>query len=250
MNSDFVDNLVKFNSLSNGRDKLFRLVQYGSKFAWWYLQKYDVSPEVVDRLQKLGNALSTTRKFMQLGRSVDFVHGALRSLHLTDPILRWSITMSKLNQAVALLFDHIIWAGRIGLATIDKDKWSNLSARFWIVTLILNLTRDIYDIITVISREVKIRTAKSSRSHYKNGISDHKTISKPKLTNTQLFVKCVTENQSVFLDLLKNLCDLVLPLESLGYVKVSPGVQGLTGSVSSLVGIASTWNPLLKLVPS
>ncbi|CAL1547536.1 unnamed protein product [Lymnaea stagnalis] len=250
MDSDFFDNLVKFNSLASGRDKLFRLLQYGSKFTWWYLHRYGANPEVVDRLQKLGNALSTTRKFMQLGKSLDFVHGALRSLHLTDSILRWSITLAKLNQSVSLLFDHIIWAGRLGLAQIDKDKWSNLSARFWIVTLTLNLVRDIYDIYLIISQELRLRIAKSSRSHYKNGVSEHKSITRPSMTNTQLIYKCLYENQPVFLDLVKNLSDLILPLEALGFVRVSPGIQGLAGTVSSLIGIVTAWNPLLKLVPS
>ncbi|XP_005094067.1 peroxisomal membrane protein 11B [Aplysia californica] len=250
VDSDFMDNLVKFNSSASGRDKLFRLVQYCTKFSWWYLEKAGVHAEAIARLQKLSSSLSTTRKFLRLGKSVDFMHGALRSIHLTDSVLRYTITLSKLNQAVYLLFDHIIWAGRVGLAMIDKDKWSKLSAQFWIVTLILNLVRDIYEICIVLSSELKARTERSSRSLYKNGLSDHKTASKPILTNSQLVKKCVEENKPLFLDLVKNLSDLVLPLEALGHVKASPGVQGLVGTISSVIGVWQSWNPLLRLVPS
>ncbi|CAG5135670.1 unnamed protein product [Candidula unifasciata] len=250
MDSDFLDTFLKFNSLASGRDKLFRLSQYVSKFSAWYLHKYGVAPEAVIKLQRLSSALSTTRKFLRLGKSIDFLHGALCSLHLTDSALRWCITLSKLNQSVYLFFDHIILAGRIGLASIDKDKWVTLSARFWIVTLILNLVRDIYEIVKIFMQEYKLQAAKLSRSHYKNGASEHRQLTKPILTNTQIMKKCILENQPVFLDFIKNLSDLVLPLETLGHVKVSPGLQGLVGSISSVISIASSWNPLLRLVPS
>lgn len=187
---------------------------------------------------------------LRLGKSVDFLHGAICSLHLTDPALRWCITLSKLNQSVYLLFDHIILAGRIGLAAIDKDKWVMLSSRFWIATLILNLIRDIYEIIQIFMQEFKLQTAKSSKSHYKNGASEYKQLTKPAFTNIQIMKKCIVENQPVFLDLIKNLSDLVLPLETLGHVNASPGVQGLVGIISSIIAIASSWNPLLRLVPS
>lgn len=247
---DFFDNLVKFNSSASGRDKLFRLLQYTSKFGWFYMEKVGANAELIVRLQRLSNSLSTTRKFMRLGKSVDFLHGALRSIHLADSVLRWTLTLSKLNQSIFLLFDHIIWAGRIGLATIDKDKWSLLSAKFWIVTIILSLVRNIYEIINLISAEIKDRTLRSSRSLYKNGVSEHKTLTRPPVSNSQLIHKCITENKPLFLDLTKNLCDIILPLEALGHIKASPGIQGLSGTVSSIVGVCQTWDSRLKLVPS
>lgn len=250
MEVDFLDNIVKFNSLASGRDKLFRLVQYSSKCSWYYLQKYGISEEIVVKLQRLSNALSTTRKFMRLGKSVDFLHGALRSIHLADNVLRWTITLSKLNQSVYLLFDHIVWAGRVGLAVIDKDKWGNLSARFWLVTIILNVIRDLYEIFGTIYSEMKQRDARVSRSQYKNGAAEYKQLLRPSMSNRQLILKCISENPPAFIDLARNVCDAILPLEALGFIKASPGMQGLTGTVSSVLGIASTWNPLLRLVPS
>ncbi|KAH9508570.1 Peroxisomal membrane protein PMP30B [Bulinus truncatus] len=214
------------------------------------MDKYGTDTELVEKLQKLGNALSTARKFMQLGRSIDFIQSAQHSLHLTDAVLRWTITLSKLNQSVALLFDHILWAGRIGLATVDKDKWNILSAQFWMCTLILNLTRDIYEIYLVVHNELKQRLSLASRSHYKNGFSYHKDITKFPPTNIQLLSISISKNKPIFLDLVKNLFDSVLALENLGHIKISPGMQGLAGTISSVIGILSVWNPRLKLIPS
>ena len=55
---------------------------------------------------------------LRVGKSVDFVHAALNSLHISDEVLHWTITMSKLNQALYLIFDHIVLAGRIGIAKV------------------------------------------------------------------------------------------------------------------------------------
>ncbi|PVD19790.1 hypothetical protein C0Q70_20281 [Pomacea canaliculata] len=160
MDGDLVDRIVKFTSQASGRDKLFRLVQYCSKFAWWYLTRANVADDLVDKLKKLSSSLSTARKFLRLGKSLDFVHSALRSLHISDDVLRWTITISKLNQAMYLMFDHIVLAGRIGIAKVDGEKWNRLSAQFWIVTLILGITRDIYEIYSMLARDFRARNAK------------------------------------------------------------------------------------------
>jgi hypothetical protein len=57
-----------------------------------------------------------------VGKSVDFIQAALKSLHITDNVLRWTITASKLNQAFYLIFDHLVLAGRIGLAKVIALK--------------------------------------------------------------------------------------------------------------------------------
>lgn len=62
-------------------------------------------------------------------------------------------------------------------------------------------------------------------------------------------VQCVCDNKPVFLDLVKNVSDLVLPLNTLGKVNASTGVQGSLGIISSMIGVATVWNPTLKLVP-
>ena len=43
-----------------------RLVQYSTKFGWFYLEKFGGQAEVIDLLQKLSSSLSTTRKCKDL----------------------------------------------------------------------------------------------------------------------------------------------------------------------------------------
>ncbi|XP_050402966.1 peroxisomal membrane protein 11B [Patella vulgata] len=251
MATDFFSGVVKFNAQTSGRDKLCRLCQYGCKLVWWYIHQDGSRKDLAVKLKNLESSVSTTRKLLRFGKSVDFIQSALKSIHIDDTVWRLTITLSKINQACYLLFDHLIWAGRVGIMKVDSKKWSELSARFWLVSLILNLVRNFYDIYVILVREVKIQAARAKKSSsYVNGNSYDKDKPRKILTNNELACKCISENKPVWLDLIKNVCDIVLPLNSLGRIHVTPGTQGVVGVISSIVGIATTWDPLLRLVPS
>ena len=57
-----IDSLLKLLSSTVGRDKLYRLLQYLSKFLAFYLGKMSPSMEFVKRLQKLSLSLGMARK--------------------------------------------------------------------------------------------------------------------------------------------------------------------------------------------
>lgn len=247
--TDLATQIIKFGAQTNGRDKLFRLIQYGSKLVTWYLQTDRGKVEFLEKLKKLETSMSMTRKLLRFGKSLDFIQGALKTIHLSDPVLRLTITMSKLCQAVFLLFDHIVFAHNLGLVKADKEKWSRYSSQFWLYSLILNLLRNLYDILSIITNEARAQENLQKRSQFMNGGTDHSSVSRKRMGNVQMLKKCCFENQPVVLDFLKNLSDLVLPLHSLGKLNVSGGVLGFLGVISSAVGVATVWSPILKLVP-
>ncbi|KAK3098741.1 hypothetical protein FSP39_022599, partial [Pinctada imbricata] len=225
----------------------FRFVQYGSKLVWWNFQSRKL---LVDRLKKLESSMSMTRKLLRFGKSVDFIQAALKTMHIPDTLIRWTVTLSKLSQAIFLIFDHIIYFHNLGVINSDKKKWSNISAQFWLFSLLLNLIRNFYDIINIVQHEIKVRETMKKKSQYANGDSYHNEKTRAPPGNLALVMKGMAENKPVVLDLLKNLSDLVLPLNTLEKVNASPGMQGLLGLISSGIGIVTVWNPLLKLVPS
>lgn len=59
---DIVANIIKVTEKTSGRDKLCRVVQYGSKFVYWALQQASLSPDLIKRLQSLESSISTARK--------------------------------------------------------------------------------------------------------------------------------------------------------------------------------------------
>ncbi|XP_063433486.1 peroxisomal membrane protein 11B-like [Mytilus trossulus] len=247
--SDLATQIVKFGAQTNGRDKLFRLLQYGSKLISWYLQTDQGKLEFLEKLKKLETSMSMTRKLLRFGKSLDFILSALKTIHLSDPVLKLTITMSKLAQSVFLIFDHIIFAHNLGIIKADKEKWSRYSSQCWLFSLTLNLLRNSYDILSIISNEAKAQENRQRRGQYVNGGIEHSVTSRKPMGRVQILKKCCYENQPVVLDFVKNMSDLVLPLNSLGKIKVSGGIQGSLGLLSSAIGIATVWSPILKLVP-
>ncbi|XP_064649867.1 peroxisomal membrane protein 11B-like [Lineus longissimus] len=247
---EILSDVAKFNAQTAGRDKFCRLVQYSSKLTWWYFEKVDKDKEWIKTLKNLESVISSTRKLLRFGKSLDLLQASLRSLHIGDIVFRLTITLSKITQGLYLLVDHAIWLSRVGLLKMDAKKLNETAARFWITTIIMGLTRDVYEILTILNQQYKTREKRKMRSQYTNGVANQTFVTRPTMSHTELFGKFVVENKPLLLDTAKNGADLFLPMSTLGYIKVSPGFQGVCGIISSLVGILTVWNSGYRLVPS
>ncbi|KAH3835611.1 peroxisomal membrane protein 11B-like [Dreissena polymorpha] len=243
---DLVNNIIKFNAQTNGRDKLCRLFQYGCRLAWGRLQQTD-KKDLLTTLKNIESMLSMTRKLLRFGRSLDFIQGALKSIHLKDGVLRLTLTLSKINQAFYLLFDHFLWFHNVGAVKLDKQYWSDVSSRFYLATLLLNLSRDFYGIYQVIEEELALGESRGNSSGaYQNGEASPRTSRQRKVN----VLDVLHQNIPLIMDTIKNLFDLAIPMSALQMVHLSPQKQGLFGIISSFLALLVVWNPTLKLVPS
>ena len=59
---DTLAKVIQVTERTSGRDKLCRVVQYGSKFVSWLLEQESLSPQLVDKLRSLETSISTARK--------------------------------------------------------------------------------------------------------------------------------------------------------------------------------------------
>lgn len=156
------------------------------------------------------------------------------------------MTCSKLSQALFLVGDHFIWLSRTGLfKNIDAKKWGNLSNRYWLMSIIMNLARDVYEIIRLIDLH---------RSASRIGLLNNKF---PKITSTRDLEKLalysfslLRGHKDVVVDTVKNVCDVFIPMTTLGYVKLSPMTIGVLGTMSSIAGLLALIQPDARLMPS
>ncbi|XP_050697868.1 peroxisomal membrane protein 11B-like [Eriocheir sinensis] len=243
-----MDVWVKLNASTTGKDKIFRLVQYLSRLVWHNLESRKNLRDTVARLKILESTFSTFRKLLRLGKSLEVLHGALRTLHLHDVVLRVTLTLSRIHQFLFLLADHIIWVGRAGLWDINRDKWTRISNKFWLGSIILNLLRDAYEVLVVMKRRMRYPASPVGPCVYE-GAPVVKDVCRavPVLRPVVAFAE---EHRDVFWDCIKNLCDLWIPLANLGHAKLSPGTVGFLGSVSSMAGLVAVLDPLAKLAPA
>lgn len=159
---------------------------------------------------------------------------ALHTLHLANPVHRLLITFSKINRGLYLLFDHVVWAAKLKLITTDTAKWSRIASRFWAISVLLGLLRDIYDLLAAIKMEQSRTTAQDRNTRSRRSLSS-------------ALSRTVVNHPAVVLDLVKNSTDIFIPLGNLKVVNMSSGAVGLMGVVSSLCGLIALWNDSFKL---
>lgn len=135
--------------------------------------------------------------------------------------------------------------------------------RYYLFALILNLTRDVYELRLLIECEQRYRAAKAPPSPYPSTTlpTDHlsspsspATVALPFMTvwlrrQLQLVVTVLYSNPPLLLDLLKNSCDIFIPLDRLGIYPTGPGFVGACGLASSVLSILTMVYPWLKLKP-
>lgn len=179
------------------------------------------------------------------------VNAAKRTLHISDPVLRFCLTFSNLSRALYFICDNILWARSIGLIQdIDKERWSLNSTRFYFLSLVMNLTRDVYAIVQLMVQKSRDRHYQQKVDQHLNESPDVACVIVPQLDAFLfLILESLRSQPSVALDTLKNVCDLFIPLDKLGIYQTNAGVVGFCGLVSSLLGILSVLRPNLRIKP-
>uniref|UniRef100_A0A2H1VB59 SFRICE_002122 n=1 Tax=Spodoptera frugiperda TaxID=7108 RepID=A0A2H1VB59_SPOFR len=237
-----MDVIIKVNNQTTGRDKLARLIQYTSRLVWHQLEIRNANKYSVDRIKNLELTFSSFRKILRLGRCIDICYTALNSMHIEDPILRVTLTVSKLAHALFLYSDHIVWLTKSGFLKTDSEKWNRTANKFWLISIIANLARDIYEIIHVMDlhRATFIKPTDLLNSSAKYDLNES-------IKYMYMLMSC---HKDVFIDTLKNSCDMFIPLTALGVTKLSPSTVGVLGAISSLAALMTIVKPITKLVPA
>lgn len=161
---------------------------------------------------------------------MDIIYTALNNVSHEDPWLRLTTTLSKVAHGLYLYADHVVWLARNGFLRSDSDKWNITANKFWLVSIIANLAKDFYEILHIlqISKTTFVKPSELLCNSAKS--CDFFTC----LRHVYLVVNC---HRDIFLDTLKDSCDLFIPLTTLGFVKFTPSTIGVLGAVSSMAAL-------------
>lgn len=240
---------TRFTNQTQGRDRLFRATQYTCMLLRYLLEPKADKEKVVMKLKKLESSVSTGRKWFRLGNVVHAVQATQQSIHATDPVPRFCLTLANLNRVVYFICDTVLWARSVGLASgINKEKWRMWAARYYYYSLLLSLLRDLYEISLQMERAAqdKAKRDKSlSQDPLGHSVADEET--EWLQSFLLLLFRSLRQHPPLLLDTVKNLCDILNPLDQLGIYKSNPGIIGLGGLVSSVAGIITVAWPHLKL---
>lgn len=185
---------------------------------------------------------------LRFGKCLDVFYASLRTIHYPDLAVRITLTMGKLSQALFLFADHFLWLARTGLfKSIDTRKWGKYANKYWLLSIIMNLCRDVYEIFRVMDlHKASVRSGISRSTVVPCRITSPKDFRRLALYSYGL----VLGHKDVFVDTVKNVCDFFIPLTALGYTKLTPRTIGLLGTISSLAGLIAMLEPSAKLTPT
>lgn len=159
---------------------------------------------------------------LRFGRFIESLYATLPLLDDKKTSLHYILVFSKIANSLFLLADHVLWLGRADICSVNTEKWSQISNKYWLFSITMNLLKDFHDI---------------SQLPLKSKLSSHEVKSVNRILNTLIQVAESTQRNDVFIDTLRNSCDFFIPLTALGYVNLSPGTVGMLGTISSLLGL-------------
>lgn len=179
------------------------------------------------------------------------IDAAKKMFYLSDPVLRLCLTVANLNRALYFICDNVLWARHIGLVQgINNDCWNLNANRYYFLSLVMNLTRDVYVMAQLMVQRCRERQFQQKVNQHLSDSPDVACVIIPQLDAFLfLFIESLRSQPAVALDTLKNVCDLFIPLEKLGIYQTNAGVVGMCGLVSSLIGLLTVLKPDLKIKP-
>ncbi|NXL88503.1 PX11A protein, partial [Alectura lathami] len=225
-----------------------RATQYTCMLLSYLIERKAANEKLVLKLKQLESSMSSGRKMFRLGNVVHALVAARKTTELPDAVPRVCLTASNLTRALYFVCDTVLWLRSAGLQPdIDKAKWQNWATKCYYFSLLMNLARDWYEISWRL--EQALQEEKTKKSCFWDEQNQQPNYSKCDGLHgfLPLLFQVLRSHPPLLLDMVKNLCDLSGPLDTLGIYRTNPGVIGFCGLLSSLVGILTLVSPHLKL---
>lgn len=144
-------------------------------------------------------------------------------MYLQDNILRTTTSLSRISDSMYLFFDNLVWLSKVGIIKIDEKRYSKLANTYWLYSSLLLLTKNLY--------QLKIL--------YENRLTRLQNVIRTKSDESLIeqLTQLIQYNKALTLDLLMNLCDVFICLNSLKKFQISSYKIGLLGLLSSLISL-------------
>lgn len=165
---------------------------------------------------------------LRFGRSLESFYLASQLVNQND-FIKLLGGLIKTANGCFLFCDHFIVMGRMKMLQVDTQDWTLSASRYWFLTDVLNLVQNYLELKKIYN--------------YLANVKGTENVSRNSSNKMRLLVP-------IYLDIIKNLVDMFLPLCSLNTIKLSLGTSGLLGMLSSLLGLLLMLKPFSKVVLS
>jgi peroxin-11B len=240
--SDRVNDLIFHPKVSNslrvlattvGRDKLYRAIQYFSRFYAYILIRNGFNTHG-HRWAALKSAMAMGRKLLRLFKPFEHLQLAMNSAHVSNghKFEKWTAVARQLSYAGYITFDGIVWANGVRFLTLDPVhtvRANLISQRFWLAGIILSIANGIVKINRHASSMKELRRANTSE---KADVPEDVAYELQALSR---------DHSAIRYQLAMDVFDFWLPASNLGYVHVNEGLCGIFGFISSVMALRLQW---------
>jgi len=230
----YVSRSLKYGGTNLGRDKLYRTIQYLSRFlAWFFLSRGNKAEAT--RWNALKTHLALGRKLMRLGKPVEHLQAALRAAQSPTELGEQLATVGRqLAYFGYLTYDATIWANAvkvINLKPSTTQRVAFISNRFWLSGILLSITHGLLKAGRLAQEAKKLRASESW------GEKDLGNVAQREARQLALEKMRSDTRYQFIIDIL----DIWIPASNLGLVNVNDGLVGLAGFISSVMGVHAQW---------
>jgi hypothetical protein len=123
---------------TDGRDKLYRLVAYGSKVPIHILKENGGDKDLIQKLSKGASAVGLSRKLMRMFRSLQFMQDFLQAFGVADQFEKGLSMIKAFALTIWMLVDHAQWFDKVGYIKLsDTKKLADIHSKVWFVGLLI-----------------------------------------------------------------------------------------------------------------
>ncbi|KAF9352820.1 Peroxisomal membrane protein PMP27 [Mortierella sp. NVP85] len=228
-----VQRWLKFTATTVGRDKLYRTLQYFSRFLASYIARQGATKETVARFNNLKKTLALSRK----RKPIEHLEAAVAATSLKDRTLLFCTAGKQLSYAGYLTYDALIFLDGAGAYKFKNIKrYTELASKFWLSGITFSLLTGLYK-----TRQIQVRREDAVRGLKHSGESEK--------SHAQTELKALAREQNnVNWQMLQDGLDTLIPSSSLGYVDLDDGIVGLVGTLTSIMGAQTQWAKVNKMI--
>lgn len=230
-----VSQSIKLGSTTIGRDKLYRAVQYFSRFLAWFLLARGHKDQAA-RWNALKSHLALARKLLRLGKPMEHLQAALRAVQAYSAA-ETGEQITTIGRQLAyfgyLTYDTVVWANAVKFINLKPDtaqKVNKTSNRFWLAGILLSITHGLLKAGRLANEAKKLR----SRSGEKDVGAE---ADREMRQRTLDMARSVTRHQFII-----DILDVWIPAANLGLVNLNDGVLGIFGFITSVMALRQQWH--------
>lgn len=245
---------MRLLSLTDGRDKITKFVQYAAKLITWIMTsercriRLSDSHKFVHKVLLVEQQMSSARKVFRLGKFLNgYVSLAKVMLQGRMPSLLHIITLLRdINMSHYFFFDHFVWLLRQEIMVQNpKPILPGLSVSFTMESMSrLSFTSWFYAMCWALAVEVIVyyQTLSAQAEVYIQLMAANQSGDRAKQQEVRKALKEIEEiKHTQILNFIKIITDLLL---SAGWAKIwnpGNGVMGICGCTAALVGAYQLW---------